>query len=122
MYEIVLALTSLFSVVMIVCGLLFIFKPPKKVNYILGYRTTMSMKNQETWDYAHQYSGKVWLITGIITALVAFPLVIALKTLEIYEILMIILIVLESIAFLLMIPLTEIALRKRFDKNGILKK
>lgn len=46
-------------------GLLFYFKPPKKINYIYGYRTAMSMKNQETWDYAHRFCGRLWIFIGI---------------------------------------------------------
>ena len=29
-----------------------------QINDAFGYRTTRSMKNQETWRFAHQYSGK----------------------------------------------------------------
>ncbi len=30
--------------------------PPKKINNIYGYRTKRSMKSQEHWDYAQNYS------------------------------------------------------------------
>lgn len=29
--------------------------PPKQVNNVLGYRTNMSMKNEETWKFANVY-------------------------------------------------------------------
>lgn len=32
------------------------FFPPKKINYLYGYRTTSSMKSQERWDFAQRYS------------------------------------------------------------------
>lgn len=50
---------------MIGFGLYFLKGGPKNVNGAFGYRTTLSMKNQETWKFAHKYSGKIWLICGI---------------------------------------------------------
>ena len=35
--------------------------PPKEINGIIGYRTTMSRKNMDTWKFAHDYCGKLWL-------------------------------------------------------------
>lgn len=46
-------------------GVLFYYKPPQKINYIYGYRSSMSMKTQETWEYAHQFCGKLWIAVGI---------------------------------------------------------
>ena len=40
-----------------------------------GYRTTMSMKNKETWKYAHRCCGKLWYVSGLVMLL---PTVIAL--------------------------------------------
>ena len=37
----------------------------KQINGVFGYRTTRSMKNQETWRFAHQYSGKIWHRSGL---------------------------------------------------------
>lgn len=47
-------------------GLLFQRKPPKTVNSIYGYRTTRSMRNQDTWDYAHKVCGALWVRLGLI--------------------------------------------------------
>ena len=47
-------------------GKYFIKKAPKEINAVFGYRTPMSMKNKETWEFAHHYCGKVWLIMGYI--------------------------------------------------------
>ncbi len=51
-------------VLMIVLGKVFIKNPPKQINGIYGYRTRRSMKNQDTWNYAHLYCGKLWHKTG----------------------------------------------------------
>lgn len=65
--------------VMLGIGLLFLKFPPKKINGLYGYRTTRSMKDQASWNYAHHYSGKLsmfygvgsFVVTGII--LILFP-------------------------------------------------
>ena len=54
---------------MIGFGLLFIKKPPRRVNSLYGYRTRRSMRNQDTWDFAHQYCGKIWLVCGLVSIL-----------------------------------------------------
>ena len=51
---------------MIGFGRYFIKKAPKEINYAFGYRTSMSMKNKETWIFAHTYCGRLWLISGLI--------------------------------------------------------
>ncbi|MGB6035824.1 MAG: SdpI family protein [Cryomorphaceae bacterium] len=44
--------------VFIIAGLILVFSPPKKINYLYGYRTKRSMKSQETWDYAQPIAGR----------------------------------------------------------------
>ena len=34
---------------------------------VLGYRTKRSMKNMDTWKFAHEYCGKLWWKMGWIT-------------------------------------------------------
>ena len=42
-------------------GRAFLKKAPGKINYAFGYRTSMSMKNKDTWDYAHKFCrGELW--------------------------------------------------------------
>lgn len=54
----------LIPVMMLFFGIIFKKHPPGKVNMAYGYRTTRSMKNQETWDFAHEYCGTVWKRAG----------------------------------------------------------
>ena len=56
----------------IIVGWIMKFRPPKNINYLIGYRTPRSMKNQANWDFAQTYSaqsmiqmGYVMLIFGI---------------------------------------------------------
>ena len=49
-----LVMDLLIPVTMVFIGKRFQKKPPKEINGIYGYRTAMSMKNKETWEYAHR--------------------------------------------------------------------
>ncbi|HBC95306.1 MAG TPA: hypothetical protein DC034_00735 [Clostridium sp.] len=39
---------------------------PKKINSWYGYRTDISMKNQDTWNEANRYSTNQYVLAGII--------------------------------------------------------
>ena len=51
---------------MIGFGRYFMKKAPKEINSVFGYRTSMSMKNKDTWEFAHKYCGKVWYVCGMV--------------------------------------------------------
>ncbi|WP_066022259.1 MULTISPECIES: SdpI family protein [Clostridium] len=53
------------AAVFIVCGFILMRFPPKDINGIYGYRTSFSMKSQDTWDTAQKYGGFSMIITGI---------------------------------------------------------
>lgn len=114
-------MTMIMSLTMIGFGYLFIKRPPNEINSVIGYRTKMSTKNKETWKFAHKYSGKVWIMSGTFTAIISFLLIIALNNFKSYNQIMLGLFYIQIIILLLVIPLTELALRKNFDKNGIRK-
>ena len=38
--------------------------PPKQISQWSGYRTAMSIKNADTWEFAHRYFGKAWYNWG----------------------------------------------------------
>ena len=114
----------LIPLLMIIFGLVFRKCPPKEINYIYGYRTPRSTKSQETWDFAHKYMGRLWLLFGIIIlipSIIGMVLVIGLDEDTVgYTGMAITLIQL----FVMMIPIipTERALKKNFDENGNRKK
>ena len=70
-----LVMDLLIPVTMVFIGKRFQKKPPKEINGIYGYRTAMSMKSKETWEYAHHCCGKLWYVSGLVMLL---PTVIAL--------------------------------------------
>ena len=58
--------------VMIGFGKYFMKGGPKQINGVIGYRTHRSMKNQETWRFTHQYSGRIWHRSGLASTLYPF--------------------------------------------------
>ena len=56
----------LMPVIMIVIGIIMMKSPPKKINHFVGYRTSRSMDNQESWNFANKHSGKLMIIYGAI--------------------------------------------------------
>jgi len=53
------AATLLVPIIIICVGGSFKQTSPKDINSVLGYRTKKSMKNQDTWEFANLYFGKV---------------------------------------------------------------
>lgn len=54
----------LIPVLMIICGRMMWKHTPGKINGIIGYRTKRSMKNMDTWRFAHDYCGRLWWKIG----------------------------------------------------------
>ncbi len=107
-------------VIMILFGRYFRKKAPKEINVIFGYRTTMSMKNQETWQFAHHYIGRLWYISGwvLLVFSVVFMLPLIGKDKDTIGWLGSLICMIQLVALIGEIIPTEIALHKKFDKNG----
>ena len=110
----------LMPLIMLIFGYCMYKNPPKEINGLVGYRTTMSKKNKDTWLFAHNYCGRLWIKLGLIlllpTILAQIPFVhssdntIGIVTLIIEAI---------QLAVLLgsIVPV-EKALKRNFDENG----
>ena len=61
-----LLIDILIPLIMIGLGRLFLTKAPKEINDAFGYRTNMSMKNKDTWEFAHKFCGKLWFRCGLV--------------------------------------------------------
>lgn len=105
---------------MILMGKHFIQKPPKEINAIFGYRTSMSMKNKNTWNFAHNYCGKLWIRIGIaLLPVTVIPMLFVIKrSYNIIGTIGIILSLIQILALIFPIVPTEKALRKQFDEYG----
>lgn len=114
---------TLIPVVMIVGGRIVWKHPPKEINSLMGYRSERSMKNMDTWIFAHHYSGKLWFKVGWIllpiTIIIHIPFYEASE--EVIGSLSLGLIAVQSIILIGSIILTERALKKTFTDEGIHK-
>lgn len=105
---------------MIGFGRYFMKKAPKEINGVFGYRTSMSMKNRDTWEFAHKYCGRIWYIIGLIilpVTVVCMLFVIG-KDVDIVGTVGAVIMGVQLVPLVGSIFPTEIALRKNFDKNG----
>lgn len=66
----------LIPLVMIISGRMMEKHPPKNINGVCGYRTAMSMKNKDTWNFAQETCGRLWWKAGWLLLLpsIAFQL------------------------------------------------
>ena len=80
----------------------------------------MSMKNKDTWEFAHKYCGKVWYVCGmvILPITVIFMLLVIGKNEDCVGSIGGIICGVQLIPLIGSILPTEIALKKNFDKNG----
>ena len=76
MYVSLLITNSLIPTIMIIFGLLWKNNPPRSINWVYGYRTPMSMKNLETWKFAHSHNAKIWRWSGLIWFVISAGLMI----------------------------------------------
>lgn len=94
--------------------------PPPEINDWMGYRTKMSKKNINTWNFAHRYWGKITFVFG----LAALPVSTALMLLVTGKSETEIGIMGGAVCFLqiamifVTMFLTEKALKKNFDNEG----
>lgn len=73
----ILVMNLIIPVIMTGFGWYFLKGRPKEINHIVGYRTKLSMRNQDTWRFTHQYCGKLWFVLGLIL-LILTPLIMVL--------------------------------------------
>ncbi|MBR2444220.1 MAG: SdpI family protein [Clostridia bacterium] len=110
----------LIPITMLVIGIIFIKKPPRSINSIYGYRTDYSMKNQDTWDFAHKYIGRIWAVLGLVLLVLftATSILVYMFFYERFDDICGLLCLLGVAGLIVPIIPTEIALKKTFDKNG----
>ncbi len=116
-----LIMVLLIPLMMIGFGRLFLKKAPGSINVVFGYRTSMSMKNKDTWEFAHKYCGRLWFYGG----LVLLPLSVIPLLFVFHKGSDVVGNVGAVIEFIQLVPLigsiipTEMALRKNFDRDGV---
>ena len=105
---------------MMIFGRHFMHNPPKDINGSYGYRTSMSMKSRETWDFAHRYFGRLWFILGLMLLPLSAAAMLFLLGESVKAIGNSSLIIMAFQLLFLIIPIfpTERALKKNFDQFG----
>lgn len=71
-----LFVASIIPLLMVGFGAYFRKNAPKEINPYFGYRTKRSMRNQETWQYAHKHCGNLWFVIGLIMLLLSYALMV----------------------------------------------
>lgn len=109
-FTLLILVGSIFTVV----GLITYFFPPKKVNYIYGYRTNSSMRSHERWRFAQNYSSKLMIKYGIFILLIScLGLFVSIsETIDFY-----IGILLSLFPIVLLFIKTEKAIKTKFREN-----
>ena len=119
LWILMLILNLLIPLSMILFGNHFIKAPPDEINRVFGYRTTMSMKNRDTWVFAHWYCGRLWRIIGFILLIVSAAIFFMLgRDAETVGIFGGVLCGVQLICMIVPVFFTEKALRATFDRHG----
>ena len=110
----------LIPVVVIVTGRIMWKHYPKNINGLVGYRTTRSMKNMDTWKFANEYCGRLWYKMGLF--MLVFSILVSVLLLRTndstYSMISLIFVLLQCIILIASIIPTEIALKKMFYEDG----
>lgn len=116
----ILIMDLLIPLTMIGFGRMFLNKAPEKINAVFGYRTAMSMKNKDTWEFAHRFCGKLWFRCGLVLLPVSVvPLIFVFnRSIDTIGNVGLIVSVVQLVPLAGSIVPTEIALKKTFDRNG----
>ena len=115
-----LVMVLLVPLTMMFFGNRFLHSVPSNINSAFGYRTTMSMKNSDTWKYAHNYLGNIWRICGLsLLPLSVMPLIFVFgRDVDLVGTVGGIIAGLQLIPMLGSIISVEQGLKRNFDKNG----
>lgn len=114
----------LIPITMVGFGKYFSKSAPKEINEVFGYRTSMSMKTKDTWEFAHHYCGRLWLKIGciILVLSVIVMLFVIGKDESVVGIFGGILCGIQLVFLIGSIFPTERALKSNFDEHGNRKK
>ena len=101
-------------------GKYFMKKAPDKINGVFGYRTSMSMKNRTTWEFAHKHFGRIWYLCGLVMLPItaAAMLLFIGKSVDDTGIAGGIICMIQLVFLIGSILPTERALKRNFDEDG----
>jgi hypothetical protein len=93
---------------------------PKEINPLFGYRSSLAMKNVNTWRFAHTYIGRLSRVAGYILTPVSAGVMLFMLGKDIDTVGTIggIVCGVQCVFFIALAIFTEIELKKNFDKDG----
>lgn len=118
-----LILNLIIPVTMLIAGYWMWKHCPDDINPVLGYRTRRSMKNMDTWKFAHEYCGRLWYIAGGVQILptVAVQVQYTKSSANEIAVLSLVLVFVQLAVMLLTIIPVEKALKKKFNDDGTVR-
>lgn len=124
MWFFMLFIAIVLPLIMFMSSFYFIAGGPKNINNIFGYRTGRSMINKDTWIFAHEYCGKLWLKVSIAFILTSIVIMLCLiKTDQrVFIAVGFVIFIAEFVTLFFTINKTEKALADNFDIKGNRKK
>ena len=124
MWFFMLFIVIILPLIMFMSSFYFIAGGPKNINNIFGYRTGGSMINKDTWTFAHEYCGKLWLRIGggfILTSVIIMLYLIKTDQ-RVFVAVGFVIFIAEFVTLFVTIHKTEKALADNFDLKGNRKK
>ena len=110
---------ALIPAVMIFFGIKFQKTAPKNINWAYGYRSERSMKNRDTWVFAHKCIGRLWKNWGCVLLVSVVPLFFVLgKDPDSVGMFCLPLVGVQLVTMIIPIFIVESRLKKTFDKYG----
>lgn len=110
----------LIPAVMLFFGRMFAQNAPGKINMTFGYRTARSMKNRDTWEFAHKKIGTLWTKLG--AALLPLSVIAMLpargRSEDFIGLWSCALLLVQMIPMIVSICFVEKALKETFDEDG----
>lgn len=116
----VLVVAMLIPAITLLIGILAKHNIPRRVNWFWGYRTPLSMKNADTWQFANACMGKILVPCGaVFLVLVPVAMLFLLgKSEDTIATFGAMIPCAAMLPVLWTIPYTEKKLRQTFDKDG----
>lgn len=112
--------TLFVPVLMIICGIVMRKCHSDEPNDAMGYRTSRSMKNKDTWKFANELAGKLWIRFGIILTVISgiFSFICFYSNVKYGVWIMVSAMILQSAVMIATIYPVEKALKENFDDGG----
>ena len=111
---------ELIPVLCFIFGILLYKHEPKKINGYYGYRTGRSMKNEDTWKFANNLLGRLWLGGGAVLIVISAAAVLAVNASrhDMFAAVSGLAVIMDLVFMAASIIRVESALKKRFNDDG----